>query len=75
MKENKPLTLIEILNFEKELELLEKKIRLELTKEELRTKVFETLKIDRTQISHFKNGRRPWSVKRMLAVGRVIVGM
>ena len=43
MKENKPLTLIEILNFEKELELLEKKIRLELTKEEIRTKVFETL--------------------------------
>ena len=74
MKENKPLTLIEILNFEKELELLEKKIRLELTKEEIRSRVFE-MGIDRTQISHFKNGRRPWSVKRMLAVGRVIVGM
>ena len=74
MKENKPLTLIEILNFEKELELLEKKIRLELTKEEIRSRVFE-MGIDRMQISHFAKGRRKWSIKRMLAVGKVIVGM
>lgn len=73
MKENKPLTLIEILNLEKELELIEKKLRIELNKEGVQAKVFHALGIDRMQISHFAKGRRKWSIKRMIEVAKEIV--
>lgn len=72
MQETK-LTLTEIINFEKELELLEKKLRIELGKEGVQAHVFKALGIDRSQLSGFKNGRRSWSVKRMIEVGKEIV--
>lgn len=73
MNPNNKLTLTEIINFEKELELLEKKLRIELGKEGVQARIFKALRIDRAQLSGFKNSRRSWSVRRMIEVGKEIV--
>jgi len=65
------LTLLERIDLEKEIELLENKIRLRLNDREYRTKVRNELEIDQTQLSHFLAGKRKFAIKRLLQIAKV----
>lgn len=66
------LTLLERIDLEKEIELLENKIRLRLSDKEYRTKIKQETGIDQMQISGFMAGRRKFAIKRLLQIARVI---
>ncbi len=65
------LTLLERIDLEKEIELLENKIKHRLTDREYREKVCNEIGIDQTQLSNFKVGRRKFAIKRLLQIARV----
>jgi hypothetical protein len=66
-------SLISVLNIEKEIELLESKIRIEFKKEGIQSLVHHKLDIDRNQLSRFKRGEVRFSLKRMIEIVRVLV--
>jgi hypothetical protein len=68
------LSLTEALNIEKEIELLESKLRSEFAKEGVQARIYHELGIDRNQLSRFGRGRVPFSLRRMIDIVRVLVG-
>jgi len=71
---NNNLSLIEALNIEKEIELLESKLRSEFAKDGVQAKIYNVLDIDRNQLSRFKRGDVRFGLKRMIDIVRVLVG-
>jgi hypothetical protein len=72
MSNNRPLTLIDILNLEKEIELLQDKIRIRLSETESRAKIIDTMGIDQNQLSKYKNKKRAFSMKRVFEMAKVL---
>jgi hypothetical protein len=68
------LSLTDAQNIEKEIELLESKLRKEFAKEGVQARIYKALDIDRNQLSRFRRGDVRFSLKRMIDIVRVLVG-
>lgn len=69
----KEYTLNEILNIEKELELIKTKVKLRLNERGMETYVFKKLGVTVSHLSAFKGGKEPFSLKRIFSLAKIII--
>ena len=72
MKQENTLSLQEALNIEKEIELLESKLRSEFAKDGVQAKVHKAMGIDWNQLSRFKQGRVKFGISRMIEIIEIL---